>query len=163
MAERLPPQPSPGYVGMLITTCVAMLVGIVVMALEASEYDWDPKPKATAPLALPKAAGATALDGPPAAFAEARPAEEKAPTPLPDAKPAAPPAVAAKPADEPKPAAVPPAATAKTEPAPAGPTPSPLNLSRQKPATPTAQPEEKKPDAPKGDGKPTPSPLRLGR
>lgn len=168
MAEKLPPQPSPGYVGMLVMICAVMLVGIVVMAMEASEYDWDPKPKATTTIALPKVAGGASLDVPPAAVAEAKPVDDKKPTPVAEAKPEpAKPAVAVMPDAPAKPAEAPPTATVKVESKPpvTGPTPSPLNLGRPKsaPASDPAKPaEEPKPEQPKGNG-PTPSPLRIGR
>ena len=159
MADQ--PQPSPGYVGMLGLTCACMLVGIVAMALEATEYDWDPKPKATPTIALPKVVAALDAGEPSTALAA-----------KPEVKPEAKPVAVAK-TEPAKPAAavpaiVPPAGTAKVEPKPeakpTGPIPSPLVLPlKNGGATPVAAPkEEPKPEAPK-PGVPTPSPLRIGR
>ena len=147
MADIVKPQPHPGYVGMLIVTALAMLLGVVVMAMEATEYDWEPKAKPTPTIALPK--GSAALDTPaPAVVADAKPEVKpsdvakterpvpspKVEVPLPDLKPL-----------------LPPTDTAKTEPKP---TPSPLTIPAKTP--------EAKPEPPKSDG-PTPSPLRFGR
>ncbi|CAN5228854.1 hypothetical protein BH11PLA2_BH11PLA2_21440 [soil metagenome] len=46
--------PSRVYVGMLILTCLAMLVGITTMALEAEEYGWEQKPQPAPKVDLPK-------------------------------------------------------------------------------------------------------------
>ena len=47
---RLPltTEPSKAYVGMLIVTAVAMLVGITALVLEGGEYDWVQKPPSIA-------------------------------------------------------------------------------------------------------------------
>lgn len=163
MADK--PQPSPGYVGMLGLTCFCMLVGIVAMALEANEYDWDPKPKATQTIALPKVVAALdSADATSAVAAKVEPKPEAIPEPKPTdvaktepAKPAPPPVVVPAPT-----------ATAKVEPAPAppeakplGPTPSTLTLPFNKGAKPEPAPEPK-PEEKKPSG-PTPSPLRIGR
>ena len=155
MADQ--PQPSPGYVGMLGLTCACMLVGIVAMALEATEYDWEPKPKATQAIALPKVVAAIEPEAP-AAVAEAKP--EAKPAEVAKVEPSKPaPAVVLPPI-------VPPAATAKVEPkpAPSGPVPSPLTLPLKSgnPKPSDAPKDEPKPEAPKSNG-PTPSPLRIGR
>lgn len=163
MADK--PQPHPGYVGMLGLTCVCMLVGIVAMALEANEYDWDPKPKTTTPIALPKAV-AQASDGAPEVFAEAKP--DAKPTVVAKTEPTN--VEAPKASLPPLPAILPPAATVKSEPKPAtvptGPVPSPLAVPFKTAPTPAAapkaepKPEEKKEPQP---NVPTPSPLRIGR
>src|SRR5437762_12788047 len=97
-------EPSKVYVGMLIATCVAMLVGIVTMALEAGEYDWVRKPQATAAPVLPPPPKSDS-----SSFAEpTKLAEAVKPAPLATAAAAVPaplPPVAAAPvkADPPKP------------------------------------------------------------
>lgn len=140
------------YVGMLGLACFGMVVGVLALFLEASEYDWMQKPAATPTANLPtspgRPAGVGAIDANHAPAVATAPATTPAPSPTPSAPPAAtpePPAVAVTPA-EPTPAV------------PTGPTPSPLAFTPRaippKPpaAVPTAEP------APTD---PTPSPLQV--
>lgn len=175
-----PLQPSPGYVGMLGLTCLSMIIGIVAMALEANEYDWDPKPKATQTIALPKVVAAldadqnnSVLAAKPENSPELKPEPQKA-TDVAKTEPAAPvapiaPVAPARPTETAKtePMTVPPAAT------PTGPIPSPLAIPQQGKTSPTNAPKdtpkdvpnEEKPEA-KPEVKPSgpiPSPLRIRR
>lgn len=116
------------YVGMLIVTCVAMLVGVTALALEAGEYDWQQTPPKGPSVQLPgppKVEGSAWLDVPSEVAETPKPA---APAP----EPIAPPVVAADTPEPPKPQAKP--AEAKpvevkpeeAKPLSSGPTPSPL-------------------------------------
>src|SRR5262245_11995336 len=122
-------EPSKVYVGMLIATCVAMLVGIIALAMEAGDYGWEQKPPTTrvpAPLPPPKVStgGSALADSLPAPVA-ATPKTESPPVlpvlnlPLNPIVAEAPKPPESKPA-EPKPGQASSTAT------PPGPTPSPL-------------------------------------
>lgn len=43
------------YVGMLATAAASMFVGVGLLALEATEYDWESQPRAVQPASLPQA------------------------------------------------------------------------------------------------------------
>ena len=106
---------SEGYTGMLLLTLLAMVTGIGLLVLEATEYDWEQKPKSAAAIALPgavaKSPGITSVEAP-------APAVAKRDEPKPEAKPE----VAVKPAAP----VIAPAPVVAATPAPTGPTPSPL-------------------------------------
>lgn len=131
-------EPSKVYVGMLIATCAAMLVGIVTMALEASEYDWMQKPNAVASPALPQPpkTDSAAIPKPDVLAAEPAKPSSLTPSPIQPLAPAPLPAVVTAPvkSDPPKPVvedkpSVTPLATPPA-PVPSGPVPSPFNPGR---------------------------------
>ncbi len=143
------PPISEGYTGMLLLTLLAMVTGIGLLVLEATEYDWEQKPKSAAAIALPGAVGKS----PGIASAEVpAPAVAKQDEPKPEAKPE----VAVKSA---APVVVPAPVVAAIPPV-TGPTPSPLLTPQPNPAVPATTPAPK-PAAPMAPAVPTPSPLIL--
>src|SRR5262245_7753242 len=120
--------PSKVYAGMLIVTAVAMLMGVICLALEAGEYDWEQKPPTTqspAPLPPPNTGtgGSTWLNVPTSPVAAA---PELPPPVLPPVAAAPQPIVAAAPKpEESKPAELKPEASAPLL-KPGEPIPSPL-------------------------------------
>lgn len=129
MARAVTTEPSKVYVGMLIITAVAMLVGIFVLVMEGGEYDWAQKaPSAAAPaLPQPPKDNTTTAEVKPKpvesakAFEDAPSRPAVVPAPLPAFTPVA--------VDPPKPVEAKPEETKplQTPPAPAtGPIPSPL-------------------------------------
>ncbi len=130
---------SEGYTGMLALTVLAMVIGIGLLVMEATDYDWEQKPKSAAVIALPGALPSTKAPGTSAANVPApTTAKQDSPKPEVAVKPTAPvvaptPVVAALPAPTgptPSPLVTPQPATipAATPAAPAAPTPSPLIL-----------------------------------
>ncbi len=138
---------SEGYTGMLALTVLAMVIGIGLLVMEATDYDWEQKPKSAAAIALPGAVPSTKAPGTSAADVPA-PTIAKQDEPKPELKPE----VAVKPSAP----VVAPAPVVAATPAPTGPTPSPL-LTPQPAAVPAATPAPK-PAVPVA---PTPSPLIL--
>ena len=134
---------SEGYTGMLLLTLLAMVTGIGLLVLEATEYDWEQKPKSAAAIALP---GAVAKSPGIASVEVPAPAVAKRDEPKPEAKPE----VAVKPAAPVVAPVVAPAPVVAATPAPTGPTPSPLLTPQPNSAVPAAVPAA-----------PTPSPLIL--
>ncbi len=130
---------SEGYTGMLLLTLLAMVTGIGLLVLEATEYDWEQKPKSAAAIALP---GAVAKSPGIASVEVPAPAVAKRDEPKPEAKPE----VAVKPAAP----VIAPAPVVAAIPPVTGPTPSPLLTPQPNSAVPAAVPAA-----------PTPSPLIL--
>jgi hypothetical protein len=137
------------YTGMLALICVAMLVGIFALVLEASEYDWVQKSPTTPGVTLPKSEPLPEAGAAPAGGAAAEPARgpvAAAPTPAaPTPEPPAP--AAGLPAKLPEVPVV--TADVPRAEAPAGPTPSPLSV-----------PTPSRSTLPAASG-PTPSPLTI--
>ena len=143
------PPISEGYTGMLLLTLLAMVTGIGLLVLEATEYDWEQKPKSAAAIALP---GAVAKSPGIASTEVSAPAVAKQDEPKPETKPEVavkPPATAPVVVPAPVVAAIPPVT---------GPTPSPLLTPQPSPPVPASTPKPATPMAPVA---PTPSPLIL--
>ena len=143
------PPISEGYTGMLLLTLLAMVTGIGLLVLEATEYDWEQKPKSAAAIALP---GAVAKSPGIASTEVSAPAVAKQDEPKPETKPE----VAVKPL-APAPVVVPAPVVAAVPPV-TGPTPSPLLTPQPSPPVPASTPKPATPMAPVA---PTPSPLIL--
>ncbi len=134
---------SEGYTGMLALTVLAMVVGIGLLVMEATDYDWEQKPKSAAAIALPGAVPSTKAPGTSAADVPA-PTIAKQVEPKPEIKPEV--AIKLAPAATPAP-------VVSATPAPTGPTPSPLLTPQPSNAVPAATPPV--------PAAPTPSPLIL--